>query len=126
MALPRETKMEGYDTQGVPVRLGDTDSDGYPVGYIDPEGLAHESHYKAEQSRLEGRLFDLAKVVPSRGLAAVARVIAREECSPENREFATAEAFENLAFWLKVKSFPRHELFPFHLPLFVVDPKGKF
>jgi hypothetical protein len=41
LAAPRRTA--GVDSHGEPVRLGERDSDGYLVGYIDEHGLAWES-----------------------------------------------------------------------------------
>jgi hypothetical protein len=41
LAEPRSRA--GLDTHGQPVRLGERDSDGYLVGYIDEHGLAWES-----------------------------------------------------------------------------------
>jgi hypothetical protein len=41
LATPR--RRAGLDTHGQPVRLGERDSDGYLVGYIDEHGLAWES-----------------------------------------------------------------------------------
>ena len=41
--LSEPRRRAGLDTHGQPVRLGERDSDGYLVGYIDEHGLAWES-----------------------------------------------------------------------------------
>lgn len=44
MITARRTQRDaGWDSHGVPVGIGDTDTDGYYVGWIDEEGIAWES-----------------------------------------------------------------------------------
>lgn len=63
----------GHDINGEPVGLGDVDSDGRPVGYIDASGLAWESLTEAQTAVACGRLFD-AQQQFRKGLRAVAPV----------------------------------------------------
>jgi hypothetical protein len=48
----------GYDIDGTPVVLGDTDSSGRPVGYIDLEGTAWESLQERDIATTCGRYLE--------------------------------------------------------------------
>lgn len=50
--------LEGHDSSGRPVRLGDRDSDGYVVGYIDGDGLSWESIWDRDRAVGSGRYLD--------------------------------------------------------------------
>lgn len=104
--MPKTSLPAGHDTHGKPVKLGDIDSDGYPVVYIAPDGLAHESRKMAEFSPLFGRFSEaLGLHLAGMGPQPDPDEFIAAHCSPE---FA-AEAFrwlrEQTAFWLKMRCF---------------------
>jgi hypothetical protein len=51
----------GLDTNGQPVRLGEFDSDGHIVGYIDNDGLSWESEKECYIAIAVGRIGDHIK-----------------------------------------------------------------
>lgn len=51
-------KTEGFDVDGNPVKLGDVDSMGYVVGYIDEEGSCWESCREHDLAITAGRFRD--------------------------------------------------------------------
>ena len=56
---PYERSLEcGFDIHGNPVELYERDTDGTPVGYIDPDGLAWEDRAERDRAILNGRLWD--------------------------------------------------------------------
>jgi len=55
----------GIDGHGQPVRLGETDSQGYLVGYIDDNGLAWESLTERLVAIHAGRLAEALALSPS-------------------------------------------------------------
>ena len=56
--LAEPLRTAGVDLQGEPVRLGEDDSGGYLVGYVDEAGLAWESLRERLVARAVGRLVD--------------------------------------------------------------------
>jgi hypothetical protein len=56
--LTRPQRTAGVDSGGQPVRLGEHDSTGHLVGYIDETGLAWESLIECIVAKLGGRLFE--------------------------------------------------------------------
>lgn len=54
----------GHDSNGHPVKIGERDSDGHPVGYIDAEGLAWESKAERDEAVGAGRLLDAMREQP--------------------------------------------------------------
>ena len=56
--LAEPQRAAGVDLSGEPVRLGERDSDGYLVGYIDDEGGAWESLRERLVATAAGRLVD--------------------------------------------------------------------
>jgi hypothetical protein len=59
---PRPTA--GIDTHRQPVRLGERDTDGHIVGYIDDDGLAWQSLAERIVAERAGHLFDALKLHP--------------------------------------------------------------
>jgi hypothetical protein len=57
---PRRTA--GIDTRREPVRLGERDTDGHIVGYIDEQGLAWQSLAETIVARHSGRLFEALRL----------------------------------------------------------------
>lgn len=98
--FPQTPLTEGRDSHGSPVRLGDLDSDGVPVGYIDPSGLAWASRLEAECSILAGRLQDAHDDVQRAGHLPDVRKIVEETTSPDHRAEALLEAHESLVWTL--------------------------
>lgn len=58
MIDPQSPKSIGHDSAGFPIRLGEIDSDGRFVGYIDEEGLAWESRLERDSAVTVGRFGD--------------------------------------------------------------------
>ena len=56
--LSEPRRAAGLDLAGEPVRLGEHDSDGYLVGYVDEGGLAWESLRERLVATAAGRLVD--------------------------------------------------------------------
>jgi hypothetical protein len=103
--LPKASQETGHDTSGRAVKLGDIDSDGYPVGYIDPEGLAHESRKMAEFSRASGRFIDaLTEHLNRHAPCPAASQFVRQECSPEFRDEGVEFVLEQARMWMKLRS----------------------
>jgi hypothetical protein len=67
------------------VRIGDYDSDGYRVGYIDPDGLAWESWTDAETCICAARFWDSYSAWrQQKGPRPDPMEVAMTWCSPEN------------------------------------------
>jgi hypothetical protein len=62
LAQPRRTAE--IDSSRQPVRLGERDTTGHLVGYIDEHGVAWESLAEQIVARHRGRLFDALKLRP--------------------------------------------------------------
>ena len=62
--LERPRRVAGIDSHRQPVRLGERDSDGHVVGYIDEDGIAWESLAERIVARRGGRLFQALKLPP--------------------------------------------------------------
>jgi hypothetical protein len=62
--LEQPRRVAGIDSRRQPVRLGERDSDGHVVGYIDEDGLAWQSLAERIVARRGGRLFDALKLHP--------------------------------------------------------------
>lgn len=58
MIDPRSPLKEGKDSHGNPVRLGEIDTGGYFVGYIDEDGLCWESVRERDCAIASGRFYD--------------------------------------------------------------------
>jgi hypothetical protein len=56
--LEEPRRSAGIDSGGQPVRLGERDSSGHLVGYIDEQGLAWESLTERIVAQLGGRLLE--------------------------------------------------------------------
>lgn len=98
----------GVDCHGVPVRLGEFDSAGHIVGYIDEDtGSCWESLRERDCSITAGR-FDEATARFRRGEVSVAPdpdEIARQHCiDPANREQAARDAREQLEFYDRLRA----------------------
>jgi hypothetical protein len=55
---PRSPCKSGHDSHGNPVKLGDRDTGGYFVGYIDTDGLAWENLRERDCAIASGRFYD--------------------------------------------------------------------
>ncbi len=55
---PNSPRQAGLDSNGQPVKLGERDSEGYFVGWIDENGLAWESRRFRDEAVGCGRLLD--------------------------------------------------------------------
>jgi hypothetical protein len=62
--LEQPRRIAGIDSHRQPVRLGERDSDGHIVGYIDEQGVAWESLAERIVARHGGRLFDALRLDP--------------------------------------------------------------
>ena len=62
LAQPR--RVAGIDSHRQPVRLGERDTDGHIVGYIDEHRLAWQSLTERIVAQRAGRLFDALKLHP--------------------------------------------------------------
>ena len=51
-------RRRGHDTNGMPVKLGEKDTDGFHVGYIDEEGACWESRRERDIAVGSSRIFD--------------------------------------------------------------------
>jgi hypothetical protein len=105
LPLPRRSRRSGYDTHGHAVDLGDTDADGYTVGYISPDGLASSSHQEAECNTFAS-LFEDAFNDFRAGRTREAPdpwAMARRLVHPENVDAAVKAARDQLLFWAKLK-----------------------
>jgi hypothetical protein len=58
MIDPTSPRESGIDTSGKPVRLGDLDSDGMFVGYIDAGGTVWESREERDEAIFSGRAME--------------------------------------------------------------------
>lgn len=99
--LPKTSLTEGHDTTGKPVKLGDVDTDGYPVNYIEPEGLGHESHKAAELSRASGEFDELTRQYRAGELEAPPspNAVVTRLCHPEYRVEAVQFMREQHRIW---------------------------
>jgi hypothetical protein len=57
-----KVRTEGHDSHMMPVKLGELDTDGVYVGYIDEEGLSWESREERDAAVGAGRISDLLNV----------------------------------------------------------------
>lgn len=96
----------GVDANGQPVRLGEFDSMGHIVGYIDEEGSCWESLRERDCSTTAGR-FEEAMTLFRRGESTVRPdpdEFAREHCKdPGNHEEAAREAREQVEFYDRLR-----------------------
>jgi hypothetical protein len=96
----------GVDSNGQPVRLGEFDSLGHIVGYIDEDGSCWESLRERDTSTTAGR-YEEAMALFRRGDRTVAPdpdEFAREHCrDPEHREEAAREAREQVEFYDRLR-----------------------
>jgi hypothetical protein len=66
--LQQPRRIAGIDSRRQPVRLGERDTEGRIVGYIDEYGLAWESLTERIVAQRAGRLFDALKLHPDNPL----------------------------------------------------------
>lgn len=96
----------GVDVNGKPVRLGEFDSLGHIVGYIDESGSCWESLRERDCSVTAGR-FEEAMTLFRRGETTVRPdpvEFAREHCmDPAHREEAAREAVEQVEFYDRLR-----------------------
>lgn len=101
-----KVRKEGRDSHGMPVSLGEEDTDGFVVGYIDHEGLAWESREERDRAvgaaRIEEEYFNVAKAgkLPSQTLEDVldAALVLKE-----NRYAACKEYIDHMVLSTLVK-----------------------
>ena len=96
----------GHDTNGKIVAIGDTDSDGYPVGYISDAGLAYVDREERDRCETAGRYQDAVhawKKHGSVGPAPSPLVFALAIAAPENVEAAVCECVEQDDFMALLK-----------------------
>lgn len=55
---PNSPRQSGYDSNGTACRLGETDSEGYFVGWIDEEGQCWQSCHERDLAITAGRYHD--------------------------------------------------------------------
>jgi len=94
---------EGLDSHGNPVRLGETDSDGFVVGFIGADGTCWESITERDVATTCGRFMDAwnawNRCGGLLGTEPDASCIAQRECiHPNSIELATAEACSQIDF----------------------------
>jgi hypothetical protein len=106
MKLPESSKVEGLDSHGNFVRVGDVDTDGFLVGYIDDEGLSWESRQDRDAAVGGGTIHDSSQ----RDRTNLDAILDEAGVLPENRyaavkEFVEGEAMNDIirSLWLNGK-----------------------
>ena len=90
-------KTEGKDVDGIARRLGDRDSMGHIVGFIDDEGNCWESVGERDRTTASGRYMDaMIAWEKTGGTKPIPTLVALECCfDPENISAAVKEARES-------------------------------
>ncbi len=103
-------RLAGRDASGGVVRLGDRDSMGHVVGFIQSDGSCWESVLEHDTSTAAGRYADAVQEF-RRGLTPDppdVRAIAQAACiDPANVDAAVQEAEESLAFYDRLRDMSR-------------------
>lgn len=107
---PRSPRESGWDLYGNQVELGDTDSDGHFVGYIDDQGVSWESKCERDCAIVAGQFFDAW--VQWNNCGGVLGVEPQpsdfmDDCDEENRDMASAHAFnliDTLTWGIKTRA----------------------
>jgi len=90
-----QPRKDGVDSRGEPVRLGETDSSGYLVGWIDQQGLAWESRAEAQIAACSGAFLEAFRAWNRAGGVLGTRPdpaeFAARYCGPQARVGALAE-----------------------------------
>lgn len=99
---PGSPRQRGRDSGGHPRELGDRDSDGYLVGWVESDGLCWESRRECEVARASGSYADAwSRWNRTGGVLGVepdpAEFVARW-CSPDTEDEALAECHEAIEF----------------------------
>lgn len=92
---------EGVDSHGNPVRLGEVDTDGFVVGFIDPDGTCWESITERDVATTCGRFMeawnDWNRCGGLLGSEPDAYAVAQRECiHPDSVDVAADEALSQI------------------------------
>lgn len=97
---------QGRDSSGRPVRLGDRDSDGYVVGYIDRDGDCWESIWERDRALATGRYLD-ALALWRRGRRALRptalEFALRNASRPSHVRRLRRECLDEVDFWHRMR-----------------------
>lgn len=105
---------EGTDSEGVARKLGDRDSAGYIVGFIDYDGNCWETVAERDRSLTAGRYHDamcMWERSGSEGEAPDVRSVAMATCyDAENLDDAIQDALDQREFLVKVRRAGRRQM----------------
>lgn len=91
-----KVRTEGQDADGMPVKVGEYDTSGFLVGYIDEGGLSWESREERDLAVGAGRIFD--EFFGAKGLsmptASIDEILANAGVLEEHRYAACKEYIE--------------------------------